>query len=166
MKRVVFALLILFASASFAQNYSQWENIPLVTAAEFRKAEPQVMLAADLVLSTPIEKTNKNRLNAISFIMKWMGGTSDYSFVLDETMRRVTYGDKDMLGVYFACLSKYAIQKGKGADREDIRIKSYAMLAAYCENPDNNIKVRGEIKKLVDAKNQNKMKEYLDSKKK
>ena len=39
MKRVVFALLILFASASFAQNYSQWENIPLVTAAEFRKAE-------------------------------------------------------------------------------------------------------------------------------
>ena len=164
--KLLFSILLLFVAVSlFSQNSSQYDNIPLTTSSEFRRAEPQVMLAADYVYTSPIDKDDKHRTNSIRFIMKWMQGTSDYSFPIDETVTKVTKNDNDLFGIYIACLAKYALQKGKGADREEVKINAFELLADYCENPNNNYKVRGEIKKLIDAKNQNKLKEYLDSKK-
>lgn len=164
MKAFPLLLLLLSCAGVFSQNTSQYDNILLTTANEFRKAEPQVMLAADYVYSTPIDKTDVNRTNAIKFIMRWMQGTSDYSFPLDETVTRITKNDYDLIGVFMVCMTKYALSKGKGTSRDEIKINGYLMLATYCENPNNNYKVRGEIKKLIDAKNQDKLKEYLDSK--
>jgi hypothetical protein len=98
--------------------------------------------------------------------MKWMQGTSDYSFVPDKIAFKITNNESEMVGLYFTCLAKYALEKGKTVDREVLRINSYRLLALYCENPDNNYKPKGEIKKLIEAKNQNKIREYLDSKQK
>lgn len=165
--KTLFSILFCFAAFSvFSQNSSQYDNIPLTTAAEYRKAEPYVILAADYVYSSPIDKENLNRTNAISFIMKWMVGTSDYSFGMDETIRKVSNGDNEILGIYFSSLAKYALSKGKGADREDMKYNAYLMMVTYCENPDNNFRIRGEVKKMIDAKNQGKLKEFLDSKQK
>ena len=104
-----------------------------------------------------------HRKDAITFILKWMGGTSDYSFAVDEAMKKITNDDRDLVGVYAACITKYALEKGKGVDREDLKYNSFLLLAKYCENTGNNYKPRGEVKKLIDAKNQDKLKEYLDS---
>jgi len=165
MKAILFLLLLLITTGVFSQNASQYDNIMLTTPSEYRRAEPQVMLAADYVYTSPIDKDDKHRTNSIRFIMKWMQGTSDYSFPIDETVTKVTQNDNDLFGVYIACLAKYVLQKGKGADREDVKYNAFLLMANYCENPNHNYKVRGEIKKLIDAKNQNKLKEYLDSKK-
>ena len=163
MKAILCILLMFAAVSSFSQNTSQYDNILLNTAADYRKAEPQVSLAADYVYSTPIDKENINRRNAIAFILKWMQGTSDYSFAVDESMRKITNDDRELIGVYAACITGYALRKGKGVDREELKLNSYRMLAQYCENPSNNYKPRGEMKKMIDAKNQNRLKEYLDS---
>lgn len=166
MKIFLLILFPLLAFNTFSQNVSQYDYIPLRTAVDYRKAEPQVVLASDYVYSTPIDKDNQNRKNAMSFIVKWMSGTSDYSFIIDETILKITNNDNDVLGVYFACITKYALEKGKGVDRDELKYNSFLLLATYCENPDHNYKPRGEIKKLIDAKNQGKLKEYLESKKK
>lgn len=166
MRTFLFCTLLLLSSTVFSQKPTQYDNIPLGTAAEFRRAEPQVALAADYVYSSPIDKDNVHRKDAISFILKWMGGTSDYSFATDETMRKITNDDRDLVGTYAACITKYALQTGKGVNREDLKLNSYLLLAKYCENPENNYKPRGEIKKMIDAKNQNKLQEYLDAMKK
>ena len=163
MKTLLPILLLFLTLSSFSQNASQYDNIPLTTAAEFRRAEPQVSLAADYVYSSPIDKENVHRKDAITFILKWMGGTSDYSFAVDEAMKKITNDDRDLVGVYAACITKYALEKGKGVDREDLKYNSFLLLAKYCENTGNNYKPRGEVKKLIDAKNQDKLKEYLDS---
>jgi|APIni6443716594_1056825.scaffolds.fasta_scaffold04547_4 hypothetical protein len=163
--RSIFSILFCCTALHvFSQNTSQYDNIPLHTAAEYRRAEPQVMLAADYVYSSPIDKEDLNRKNAISFIMKWMQGTSDYSFGMDETISKIAYGDNEVLGLYFTCLAKYALSKGKGVDREESKYNAYVLLAKYCEIPGNNYKPKGEMKKFLDAYNQNKLKEYLDSK--
>lgn len=160
---------ILFLSIVFgvsSQSTSQYDNIPLNSAAAYRKAEPQVILASDYVYSTPIDKENVNRTQAISFVMKWMAGTSDYSFGMDETITKISNGDNEILGIYFISLAKYALSKGKGVDRDELKYNAYVMLAAYCENPANNFRMRGEVKKMIDAKKQGKLKEFLDSKQK
>ena len=166
MKYYIFVLLSVIAVSAFSQDFSNYASIPLNTAADYRRAEPHVALAADLVLSLPIDKTNINRQNALSFLMKWMQGTSDYGIVIEPSLMKITNNDKDLGGVYFACLTKYALSKGKGVDREELRINSFSMFATYCENSDNNYIPKGEMKKLVDAKNKGTLKEYLDSKKK
>lgn len=165
--KILFAILFCFVALNvFPQKGSQYDNIPLNSAADYRKAEPQVILAVDYVYSTPIDKEDKNRKNAISFIMKWMGGTSDYSFGMDETISKIAGVDRDILSAYFVCLAKYALAKGKGVDREELKYNAYLLLIKYCENPNNNYKPKGEIKKMIDAKNQDKLKEFLDSKQK
>jgi len=166
MKLFLFCLLFLFSTTIFSQTVSQYDNVPLTTAIEYRRAEPQVALAADYVYWSPIDKENVHRKDAISFILKWMGGTSDFSFTPDESMRKITNDDRDLVGTYAACITKYALQIGKGVNRDSLKYNSYLLLAKYCENPENNYKQRGEIKKLVDAKNQNKLQEYLDGLKK
>ena len=166
MKTFLCCLLLLLNTIVFSQKPSQYDNVPLTTAAEFRRAEPQVALAADYVFFSPVDKENVHRKDAISFILKWMGGTSDYSFAPDESMRKITNDDRDLVGTYAACITKYAIQIGKGVNRDSLKYNSYLLLAKFCENPENNYKPRGEIKKLIEAKNQNKLHEYLDSLKK
>jgi len=165
MPKIFFPLLILFITVNaFSQKASQYDNILLSTPNDFRKAEPQVMLAADYVYSIPVEKDNINRNNAITFISKWMRGTPDFSFVMDETLTKITINDRDLIGVYFVCLVKYGLEKGKGVDRDELKLNSYILFANYCENPANNCKPKGEILKMIEAKKNNKLKEYLDSK--
>jgi hypothetical protein len=164
--RIILALLMGCAIfGSFAQNKSQYDNVFLTTANDFKRAEPQVILASDYVYSNPVEKDNAHRESAINFVMKWMQGTPDFSFPLDETLTKIAKNDYDLIGVYIACCAKYALEKGKGVSRDDIKYNSYVLLVNYCENPNNNYKIRGEVKKLADAKNQGKLKEYLESKK-
>lgn len=165
MKKLILFLFIAISASAFAQITSQYDNIPLTTASEFRKAEPQVMLAADYVYTSPIEKDDKHRTDAIRFIMRWMQGTSDYSFPIDETFTKITKNDNELFGVYMACLAKYALSKGKGVEREDLKYNSFVLLSDYCQNPNNNYKPRGEVKKMIEAKNGGKLKEYLDTKK-
>jgi len=166
MKTLISILFCCLALNIFAQKTSQYDNILLNSAADYRKAEPQVILATDYVYSTPIDKENLNRKNAVSFIMKWMAGTSDYSFGMDETISKIAGGDNDVLSIYFVSLAKYALAKGKGVDRDELKYNAYVMLATYCENPNNNYKPKAEVKKMIDAKNQGKLKEFLDSKQK
>ena len=165
--KALFSILLCFTTFGvFSQNTSQYDNIPLNSAVTYRKAEPQVILAADYVYSSPVDKENINRKNAVAFIMKWMAGTSDYSFGMDETISKIAGGDNEVLGMYFVCLTKYALAKGKGVDREELKYNAYVMLATFCENPNNNYKPKGEVKKMIDAKNQGKLKEFLASKQK
>ena len=116
MKIFLFCLVLLLSANVFSQATSQYDNVPLTTANEYRRAEPQVALAADYVYSSPIDKENVHRKDAISFILKWMGGTSDYSFAPDESMRKITNDDRDLVGTYAACITKYEVKIGKGVN--------------------------------------------------
>jgi len=94
MKALLTILILCSALNTFSQNVSQYDNILLTNAKEYRKAEPQVVLASDYVYSTPMDKENLNRNNAIAFIIKWMVGTSDFPFVRDEAIYKITNSDK------------------------------------------------------------------------
>lgn len=165
MKNIVVILPLLFFFQTFSQTQSHYDNVLLNKPADYKKAEPIVILAADYVYSSPISKDDVNRTNAISFIRKWMLGTPDFSFTFDETIAKVSKSDVEMAPLYMTCLVMYALQKGKGTDREEIRYNAYIKLVEYCENPANNYKARGEVKKMVDAKNQGRLKEYIEIKK-
>ncbi len=65
--KILFSILLCSITfGAFSQATSKYDNILLNSAANYRKAEPEVRLAADYVYSTPIDKENTNRKNAVA----------------------------------------------------------------------------------------------------
>lgn len=166
MRFLIILTFCLFHQMLQAQDFSQYATMRFTTAAEYRKIEPHVILASDLVLSTPIEKNNTNRENAIKLVMKWIGGTSDYSFVADKYVSKFTGNNPDLIAVYLVALAKITLESEKNTDRETIRLAAYNKLCEYCSDPLNSYTPVGEMKKMIAAYRHNDLKAYLEAKSK
>jgi len=71
-----------------------------------------VLESVNLLLKSPINENSNNltNLKAIQFMMKWMEGTPDYQFNIDESMVKATKSNKSLLGVFLASMVKYCIE--------------------------------------------------------
>ena len=71
------------------------------------------------------EKDNLDRLKSLQFIIKWMSGTPDYTFTLDNITSKVTKGNDDLLGIYMACMVKYCLEnKASASDEKLVKLNS------------------------------------------
>lgn len=155
MKRVIIALLAFYCNCSFCQTTPDYDNIKLIDKGDYQVAERNVMQAANYILSTPFEKDDLTRLKSLQFIIKWMTGTPDFSFSLDEMATKMAKGNDDVLGVYMVCMTKYCLEnKASSKDGRAVKLNSIKMLLSYCENANNKLKLTKQLKKLSEA-NQN-----------
>ncbi len=110
MKPFLTLLLALFCYSSFAQS-PDYESIKLGNKEECTAAEPSAIQACTYIFSTPFEKNDLARLNALAFIIKWMSATPDFSFTIDETAIKSMKGNDDLVGLYLAAMTKYSLEK-------------------------------------------------------
>ena len=149
----IFTLLALPYSYLYAQSYPNFDIIKLEKPADFRSAEPFAMITANLLLSRPVEKGNADRLKGLEFIIKWMKGTSDHSFIIDDRVSKITNDNDDLAGLYMAAMTKYTLEnKAASKDAKLVRLNTMILLLQYCENKENNIKMSKQLKKLSEAK--------------
>ena len=152
MKKIVLGLFLLYCNPILSQTLPNVDEIKLDKVSDFKSSEPIVLQTVNYLLSTPFDANNKSRSSALSFIIKWTSGTSDYTFLLDNITRKVSKGNDDVLGIYLTCLTKYTLEnKGLAKDPKLIQLNSVKMLLAYCENPKNNFKLTKQLKKLLNA---------------
>jgi len=162
MKKIIFALLLFSFSNSFSQNLPDYDNIKLEKGPDFKTAEPSALQAANFLLSTPYEKNSLDRLKSLQFIIKWMSGTPDYSFTLDNVTSKVTKGNDELLGLYMACMVKYCIENPSSSkDEKLVQLNSVKLLLSYCENANNNIKLTKTLKKLSEANQKGELEKEL-----
>jgi hypothetical protein len=154
MKGICMILLVFFCTSSFAQGTNNnYDNIKLATAADVRAADPAALEASTYLLSTPFEKDNITRLKSLSFIIKWMTATPDYSFAIDETATTLMKGNEDLLGLYMAAMTKYCLENKESAkDQKLVKLNAVTSVLNYCENEKNNMKMTKQLKKLSEAK--------------
>jgi hypothetical protein len=157
MKKLTLLLTTLIALACTTQLFSQTapvvDNVKLDAASDYKTAEPVAIQAADYLFATPAEKNNIDRLKCISFIIKWMSGTPDYTFTLGSESVKMSKGNDDVLSLYMAALTKYALEHKADAGNEKLlNLNAITMVLTYCENADNKIKMNKELKKLSEAK--------------
>lgn len=163
MKKLIFAALLLCFNNSFSQTLPDFDEIKLDKGPDYQVAEPDVMKAADYILSTPFEKNDMNRLKSLQFIIKWMTGTPDYTFGLDETVSKLMKGNDELLGIYMACMTKYCLEnKASSKDGKVVKLNSVKLLLAYCENPDNKMKMTKQLKKLSEANQKGELEKELE----
>jgi hypothetical protein len=165
MKTKFFATVILFLGfvmAVNAQDYSKLKDIELKEKEDFSKAEDKVLECSKYILTTPMEDDNTNRINALQFMFRWMDGTPEYTFTLDETVGKIAQTSDALLGVYMACMCRYVLEnKDKAKDEKEVKYNSVLMLIDYARNANNKVEITGEMENLIKAKDENRLKEYI-----
>lgn len=153
MKTISFIILAFFTTSSFAQSSPNYDDVKLTQASDYKIADSFALQASNFLFATPFDKNNIQRLKSLSFIIKWMSGTPDYSFTLDEVATKLTKGSDDLLGLYMAAMTKYSLEnKESSKDQKLVKLNSLTILLNYCENANNNIKMTKQLKKLSEAK--------------
>lgn len=152
MKKWIIVLLLCYCNNCISQTLPNFDEIKLELAADYKTAEPAVLQSAGYILSVPFEKNDLNRLKSLQLIIKWMTGTPDYSFTLDNVATKIAKGNDDLIGLYMVCMTKYCLENSSTAkDQKAVKLNSIKLLLAYCENENNKMKMTKQLKKMSEA---------------
>jgi hypothetical protein len=161
MKKLVFLFSLFFSAATFAQtNY----NIPLKTKEECKAAEPAVLIAAGVVLSSPMNDEAGHA--AQLFVMRW-ADNSEYTITIAGPISSYWKGktNGNIPWIFAACQAKYIIEHpDKAKDTDAILLAAYNMLAEYVGKASNGVTITKNVQKLLDAKKNDAMAEYIKAK--
>lgn len=162
MKSLLTLLLSISLGSCFGQSLPNFDEIKLDQGSDYKSAEASVLQATNYILSTPYDKDDANRLKSLQFVLKWMSGTPDFSFALDDAIAKIIKGNDDLLGVYMACMTKYCLEnKDSAKDAKLVKLNSVKLLLAYCENENNKMKMTKQLKRLSEANKKGELEKEL-----
>ncbi len=82
-----------------------------------------------------------------------MTGTPDYKFDIGENAMELTKGDSDLLGLYFAAMTKVVLEKtGEKLNDDQVYEQAQEIIIEYCSNPDNKFKPSKKMKKIIKSR--------------
>jgi hypothetical protein len=154
MKKFLLIIAIAFAHQfSFGQNFSELANYEFKTAESYQTEKGKVLLCANYLFNNPANQAELNRLTSLQYIIKWMEGTPDYTFEIGQKAMELTKGNSDLLGLYFAAMSKVVIENKEGElSNEEIYNRAEELLVNYCADSSNKMKPSKKIKKLIKSR--------------
>lgn len=156
-------LLGIFFNVSFAQTLPDYSSIKLNAKEDFNStANDAALQAANYILSSPIDNKNNDRLKSLSYIIRWMQGTPDYNFSLDDQATKFAKNSDELLGLYMAAMTKYVLENNADSkDQNKIKLNSVMLVVSYSRDPKNNVKLNKELKNLIKADDKGQLAEYL-----
>ena len=154
MKRlVVLIVLFLGVQSIHAQNFLELASHEFSSKESYKPAEKQVISCADYLLSTPSDTNKVNRLIATQYILKWMEGTPDYTFEITSEAVELTKGNEELLGLYFASMSKVVLEHKEGKlTSNKVYERAKDLVVAYCAKKSNKMKPSKKIKKIIKSR--------------
>lgn len=158
-----FTLIISLTFMTFilsAQNYSELKEIKLSDSLSCIVAQSKVLECCDYLLTNPCVENLKS-LNAVPFVIDWMGATSNFNFSLEDNFYKIIKQDIYLASRYYAALAKTAIENRYTVNCIELQLKAITICLEYCENPLNKVNITSKIQKYIDAKNSKKLKELI-----
>lgn len=161
MKKLFLLFLFLFFCAlCFAQ--ASFSEIKLDLGSDYRAAEKNVIKAVTYLFTTKYDEDDLERLYATEFIMKWMAGTPDYTFEINEKFSRTFVQDPELLNLYMSALAKLALERqDKAKDGNYLGLNAAKMVIQYSSKPANNLKQTSELKKMSGALKKGELEKYF-----
>jgi hypothetical protein len=160
MRKFLVLLACFFVLHTGAQNV--YSEIKLEAKEDYRLAEPTVLKASNYLFNSKYDKEDLERLYAIQFVMRWMEGTPDFTFALDEKFTKPFLQETDLLGLYMSALAKYGIEhKEQAKDSKKISLNAAKMVIEYSNKASNNLKQTGELKKMATALKKGELEKYF-----
>lgn len=163
MKQFTILLFAMLCAVSYAQTLPDLEAIKLDKKEDFNSVTDNAALqAANFLFSTPMDKNDVNRLKALQYTIRWMSGTPDYTFTLDEQAIKFAKKNEDLLGLYMAAMTKYVLEnKTEAKDQNKVKFNAVKLIVAYAKDENNKVKINAELKKVIEADDRGRLSEYL-----
>jgi hypothetical protein len=144
-----------------AQDYSKLKDINISDSVSCVNAQSKVLECSNYLLTTPC-KEDLAAMNAILFIIDWMGATANYRFTLEGNLYKIIKTDTDLAARYYAALTKTAIENNYTEAGFDLQLKATSAFLDYCELPKNKVNITKKLQKYIDAKKANRLKELIE----
>lgn len=164
MRKTLLVLIFgMIAFTGFSQSLPDFDAIPLEKKEDFNStANDAALQAAKFLFSTPVEKDNLDRLRCTQYVIKWMSGSPDYHFVLDEKAVRFAKKNTDLLALYMAAMTKFVLEnKSDAEDQDKIKLHAVKMIVDYAKDEKNNVKLNAELKKAIKADENGELAKYV-----
>ncbi len=163
MKRIILvALISVLGLQIYAGDFSKLANVELNTSEQYEAAQEQVLDCCYYLLSTPCDKKDEDRAFATQFIVRWMQGTPEYSFEIEEVVMKMTDEKEELLSLYLTCFTKLTLEsENPYEDKDQIKHDAMDAFLNYCGNSINKVRPTKEIKKMLDAREQGQLAAYL-----
>ena len=162
MKKLLLIFILLIATSKlFAQNLPRFDQYKFDEKSDYKLADTAVLQTANFLLSTPIDQNIPTRLKAGQFVMRWMEGTPDYTFSLEQTPIKYLSGNVDLMLLYMTSMAKYALEN-KSNDVKVTTINGVKILLGYVNNQANDVKIDKNLKKLSVENDKGNLENFLN----
>ncbi|HEX5171312.1 MAG TPA: hypothetical protein VFW11_19180 [Cyclobacteriaceae bacterium] len=165
MKTIILISLCLLAyTQMFSQNPEDWQSIEFNSKEDYEANEGKILECANFILSVPAKASDPARQSALGALSKWMSGTPDYQFVIDESIGKLMEKNEAVLSIYMAAMSKYALENNDHVPTaEEMEYNAFDQMLAYSKDSGNNVPMTKELKKAIQARDKGNLKAYLNS---
>jgi hypothetical protein len=164
MRKIILFLFLFFSTViySYAQEFPNLKNIKLNKKSHFKSAEPEVIKLVNYLFETPIDTKNHSRKEAGEFLIKWMNGTPDYIFVLEDKETAYFNTDADLMLIYMASLTKFMLENKSEKNQNAIILGAMKLALTYLNQQENKKKWSALLWQLNDANLHGKLTTFLN----
>jgi hypothetical protein len=150
MKKYFFILFVFSAVSSFSQT--DFTTVKLSADADYKLAEKSVLEASNYVLSTPLDGKNLRLQAATKFLLQWMEGTPDYTYIIESPLvTKLNSENEGLTGVYYAGMTKFSLEnKAKTDDPQLTMINGIRTVLAYAEKTEHKVAQTETLKKITE----------------
>lgn len=160
-KFILFFLLTVSLSYSYAQELPNLKHTKLNKNSHFKDTEPIVLKVVSYLFETPIDRENKARTDAGQFLIKWMNGTPEYTFYLEEKETNYFDTDSDLMLMYMAGLTKFTLENKSVKDRKALVLGTMRITLPYLNNQENKKSWSKDLWQLNEANLKGKLEQFL-----
>jgi hypothetical protein len=161
-KAVATPLFVLLATWGFSQNPDVWHSIDFKNKDDYKNYEGTILECANFILSVPAKASDPARQSALGALSKWMSGTPDYQFIIDDSIGKLMEKNEAVLSIYMASMTQYVLEnQSKTATADEIEYNAFDKMLSYCKDATNNVPMSKELRKAIDAQEKGKLKAYL-----
>lgn len=160
-KHLAIVIMILAYSNGFSQTFNEaWTEIKFDKAQDYKAHEAEILQCANYILSVPMN--DFNRQDALNPLAKWMAGTPDYNFVINEKVTKLNDGNEFVMSVYMSSMVKFVLEnKEKAKNPDEVELQSFSSMLDYMADRDHKFRITKDIQKAIDAKRKGKLDLYL-----
>jgi hypothetical protein len=144
-KILLMASLVAASIAAQAQGNPVPDDYKLVAPADYARYEKNVIPTIDYLLNAAPDPNSMEQKKATAFLINWVSGSPDVSIDIQPEIVNFFEKNKDLLTVFMAGWTKYALQTQKFDDALNGNIEGVKAVTAYYQKnkalmtPDENV---------------------------
>ena len=164
MKKMIFSISVLaffFSIMTEAQDFEIPKYYVLKVAADYAKYEKDIIACANWLENSPLNVEEQKRLDANTFLMKWLTGSPTVSINLNaDILTKCTDKNPDLLMLFLAGWTRFSLENNYSKDQQAGYFEGFkSMINVY--NKGVKIKKDKDLEGIIELYNKGELEAWI-----